>query len=46
MAVLENPRIAAAYEEVKANPMACMNYMADPEFKPIVDKVMAKMFGG
>jgi len=44
--LLENPRIAAAYEEVKANPMACMNYMADPEFKPIVDKVMAKMFGG
>jgi arsenite-transporting ATPase len=44
--LLENPRIAAAYEEVKANPMACMNYMADPEFKPIVDKVMAKLFGG
>jgi len=44
--LLENPRIAAAYEEVKANPMACMNYMADPEFKPVVDKVMAKMFGG
>jgi hypothetical protein len=43
---LKNPKVASAYEEVKANPMSFMKYMGDPDIAPLVQKVMAKMSAG
>merc|ERR1712139_271918 len=41
-----NPKLADIVEEVKANPMAGMKYMADPEVSPFIQKAMGKIMGG
>jgi len=40
---LKNPKYKAAFDDLKANPMKIMQYMADPELGPFCNKIMAKM---
>eukprot|EP00656_Telonema_subtile_P002870 TRINITY_DN11308_c0_g1_i3.p1 TRINITY_DN11308_c0_g1~~TRINITY_DN11308_c0_g1_i3.p1 ORF type:complete len:397 (-),score=76.32 TRINITY_DN11308_c0_g1_i3:158-1348(-) len=43
-ALLESsPRVRAAFEELRINPMSCMMYVADPEMAPVVQRVMAEV---
>jgi len=39
----ENPKLVKIVEEVKANPMAGMKYMSDPEVSPFISKAMGKL---
>merc|ERR1712228_633577 len=42
----KNPKLVGIVEEVKANPMAGMKYMSDPEVSPFISKAMGKIMGG
>jgi hypothetical protein len=35
---MKNPKVAAAYADVKANPMSFMKYLGDPDIVPIIQK--------
>ena len=35
---MANPKVAAAYADVKANPMSFMKYLGDPDIAPIIQK--------
>merc|ERR1711920_60286 len=41
-----NPKLQRIVEEVKANPMAGMKYMSDPEVAPFMRKAMHKLMPG
>lgn len=38
-----NPKLVQIVDEVKANPMAGLQYMMDPEVSPFIQKAMAKL---